>query len=261
MPRLTERDHIRSLLHTDHLWAAYALGDLAPGFYEHTAWYHLPEDPSALALTLNLFELPVLFLMGLPVSARLLLDEIGTLRRVFFLVRPEILPVFLERYRIEKRETMWRMRLEAADFHYTPPTDVERLGPADLGALQALFADGEVVGEAPDFFAPAMLEKGVYFGVREGEALIAAAGTHLLEPSEGVGAIGNVYTRRDRRGRGLATQVTGAVAAELVRRQLPTIVLNVNRENLAARRVYERLGFQPYCLYEEGVAIGGSATA
>lgn len=256
MSRLTDRNLIRSLLHTDRLWAAYALGDLAPGFFEHAAWYTLEDDPTALALVLDLFERPVLFLMGPPVSVCLLLDEIGTLPRVFFLARPETLPVFQERYEIEKVETMWRMSLEAVAFDFRPFPQAERLGREDEDALQKLFADGAGAGESPDFFLPEMLEKGVYFGVREGGALIAAAGTHLFEPSEGVGAIGNVYTRRDRRGRGLATQVTGAVTAELARCGLPTIVLNVNQENLAAKRVYERLGFRPYCAYYEGLAAG-----
>ena len=126
----------------------------------------------------------------------------------------------------------------------------------DEEALRRLFADGDASGEAPDCFTPEMLRKGVYFGVWEGQSLAAAAGTHLLEPSEGVGAIGNVYTRRDRRGLGLATAVTGAVTAELMRRELSVIVLNVNNGNAAARRVYERLGFRRVCLYHEGIAVG-----
>ena len=86
---------------------------------------------------------------------------------------------------------------------------------------------------------------------------MAAAGTHLLVPAEGVAAIGNVYTQQDRRGRGLATQVTGAVVAELVRISpaLDVIALNVNMTNDAALRVYQRLGFIRYCAFYEGVAL------
>ena len=65
-------------------------------------------------------------------------------------------------------------------------------------------------------FSPAMLEEGLYFGLRQGGDLVAAAGTHLVVPQEGVAAIGNVYTRRDRRGHGLGGAVTGAVTAELL---------------------------------------------
>jgi RimJ/RimL family protein N-acetyltransferase len=256
LPYLTDLDSIRSILHTDRLWAAYALGDLAPGFFEHSAWFSTPADSTTIALVLDLFESPVLFLMGKTAAVRVQLDEIGALRRVFFLARPDVLPVFLEHYSIEKVETMWRMSLERERFHFVASPLAERLDGKDEEALHRLFADGNATGEAPDFFAPEMLVKGDFFGIWEGEALVAAAGTHLLEPSEGVGAIGNVYTRRDRRGRGLATQGTGAVTAELVRRNLSTIVLNVNQDNLAAKHVYERLGFRPVCLYREGVAVG-----
>ena len=53
-----------------------------------------------------------------------------------------------------------------------------------------------------------MVTDGVFFGVYEGEALVAAAGTHLVSREEGAAAIGNIYTRRDRRGRGLGRAVT-----------------------------------------------------
>lgn len=95
----------------------------------------------------------------------------------------------------------------------------------------------------------------MFFGIWEGDELIAAAGTHLVVPSEEVAAIGNVYTRRDRRGRCLATQVTSAVASELMRMKLRTIALNVEQKNAAAIGVYERLGFVRYCSFCEGRAI------
>src|SRR5439155_19334107 len=97
---------------------------------------------------------------------------------------------------------------------------------------------------------------GVFCGIREGEDLIAVAGTHLVSAAESVGAVGNIYTRRDRRGRGLATQTTAAVVAELRRLGIATIVLNVSRTNVPAVRVYERLGFRRYCDYFEGRATG-----
>jgi len=81
------------------------------------------------------------------------------------------------------------------------------------------------------------------------------AGTHLVAPEEGVAAIGNVYTRPECRGRGLATRLTGAVAAELVRRGIPLVALNVCPENLPAMRAYRRLGFFKYCEFVEGLAV------
>ncbi len=75
-------------------------------------------------------------------------------------------------------------------------------------------------------------------------------------PALGVAAVGNVYTRRDRRGRGLAARVTSAVTAHLLRHDPPlsTVALNVNQHNAAALRVYAGLGYERYCGFHEGLA-------
>jgi predicted GNAT family acetyltransferase len=131
-----------------------------------------------------------------------------------------------------------------------------RLSVADYPALLRLHADGEPAGEAPDFFSPDMVEQGIFYGIFEGDELAATAGTHLVVPSEGVAAVGSVYTRRDRRGRGLAAQVIGSVTAELLR-QMPSgavIALNVRQDNGPALSVYQRLGYTFYCRFYEGLA-------
>jgi ribosomal protein S18 acetylase RimI-like enzyme len=153
---------------------------------------------------------------------------------------------------------MWRMAVDPARF--VPPAHTSvRLGPGDYDALVSLHRDGDAAGEAPPFFNAGMLRHGVYYGIREGGAIVAAAGTHVLAERESVAGIGNVYTRRDRRGRGFGAQVSGAVTAELLQLGVRTVVLNVDESNAAAMRVYERLGFERYCEYREGIAIYGGA--
>jgi ribosomal protein S18 acetylase RimI-like enzyme len=159
-----------------------------------------------------------------------------------------------ERYRLTDVTAMWRMVLDPASFRTAPTLGAMPLGPADVGALEELYRDGDAAGETPHFFAPSMVAQGVFVGIREGAGLVAAAGTHLVIPAEGVAAIGNVYTRRDRRGRGLGAAVTSAVAAELLRRRLPTVVLNVAHTNTAAVRLYLRLGFGIHAAFCEGQA-------
>jgi len=253
MPRITHPAEIRALLEIDRPWAVYALGDLAPGFFEHSEWLRAPNAP-ALILLYRAFATPVLFALGKPESVRGLLDEIGGEREMYLSIRPEILPLVKARYEVRHETAMWRMVLDPVNLA-APMQDAVRLGPADLAALQQLYADGKPSSEVPDFFYPSMIEQGVFFGIWEDKMLVAAAGTHLVAPLESVGAIGNVYTRRDRRGRGLALRVTCAVAAELLRLGLRTVALNVNQRNAAAIRVYERLGFARYCAFYEGVAI------
>lgn len=127
-----------------------------------------------------------------------------------------------------------------------------RLGAADVPALLTLYADGEATGESPDFFYPSMVTDGVFFGVYEGDVLIAAAGTHLYAPEEQAVAIGNIYTMRDRRGRGLGGAVTRAVL-EVVKDR-GTVGLNVRAHNHAALHLYESLGFVRHCPFYEGLA-------
>ena len=101
---------------------------------------------------------------------------------------------------------MWRMT-RTGDRPASPSAVTSRLGASDVPALQALYADGESSGESPDFVFPSMVAGGVFHGIYEGTALVSAAGTHVLAREEGVAAIGNVYTRHDRRGRGLGRLV------------------------------------------------------
>jgi ribosomal protein S18 acetylase RimI-like enzyme len=254
MPVLRDRAAIRSTLSADREWSVYALGDLAPGFFEHSLWVQPADGAPALALLFRGFSTPVLFVLGSPEAFTGTLDEIAGEPALYLHVRPEIVPVLARRYRIVELKEMLRMVLDFRAYRPAPVAGTERLGPADLGELERLYADGTATGEAPDLFFPSMLENGVFSGVREAGELVAAAGTHLAVPVEGVGAVGNVYTRRDRRGRGLAARTTSAVVNELIGMKVATIALNVSRKNETAIRVYERLGFRRYCDYYEGLA-------
>jgi ribosomal protein S18 acetylase RimI-like enzyme len=254
MLRLTDPAAVRCLLETDRVWSVYALGDLATRRWPHGTWLAAPDGPPALVLLYREFGTPVLLAVGAAEAVRPLLDEIDE-PHLYLHVRPEILDLLRPRYYLKDEADMWRMRLDPARFPTLATPEVVPLGPSDLPALRQLFADGEPAGEVPHFFFADMLEDRAFFGIWYDGALIAAGGTHLVEPAEGVAAIGNIYTRRDQRGRGLATRVTYAVTAELLRRGLPTLVLNVNQLNTAAVRVYERLGFERYCAFKEGEAI------
>ena len=130
-----------------------------------------------------------------------------------------------------------------------PPGAMARLGPKDAPMIAALFAGQP---DLPDAYDPTQLEGGCFFGVWEGSQLTAMAGTHVVSSQARVAAIGNVYTRADRRGLGLARRTTGAVAAELLQLGIETIVLNVAMDNAPALSAYRALGFMPFCGYYEG---------
>lgn len=244
------------------MWAAYALADLEPEQAEHCEWHLAAGGDPGVLLIYRGFETPVLFALGSPERVQPLVAEIGNEKRLYVAVRPEIgLPLRRAGYEIHGEKRMLRMVLDPGAFRPERDPSCSRLKLRDRHALAELYADGEQTGEAPAFFQESMLAFGVYYGIREGDALVAAAGTHVLAHSTSVAAIGNVYTRRDRRGLGLARRVTAAVAAELLEQSMRTIVLNVEAGNAAAVAVYGRLGFERYCDFLEGAAMLGPSGA
>ena len=254
MPPTAEIAAIREILLTDRVWAIYALADLAPEYCAHAHWLVAPDGRPALLLIYRGFEPPVLFAHGAAADLTGLVGAIAEEPEFYLSVRPDFLPLMTAAgYPIRSEKRMWRMLLDPREFG---PAEgrTERLGPADLDDLRQLYRDGEAAGEAPPFFDQSMLTGGVYYGVREHGAIVAAAGTHVLAMEESVAAVGNVYTRRDRRGLRLGTWATSAVAGELLRLGLQTIALNVEESNIAAGRIYSRLGFKRYCAYVEGAA-------
>lgn len=253
MPPLRDHAAIRSILSADPVWSVYALGDMAPGFFEHCSWHAPAGGEPAIVMLYAAFGTPVLFAAGRPEAIAPLFAEIDA-PRVYLHVRPEALPAVRTRFRVVEPKEMLRMSLDPARYRPAPPAGAVRLGPRDLDALRRLYRDGEARGEAPDFFFPSMLGQGVFHGIREGGELATAAGTHLVAPEEGVAAIGNVYTRRDRRGRGMGAAATRAVVDDVLRLGIGTVALNVASGNAAAVRLYERLGFVRHGTFLEGIA-------
>jgi GNAT superfamily N-acetyltransferase len=252
MPPIADLSLIRSILEGDRPWAVYALGDLSPGFAEHCRWFVLEDGSPALLLLYHRFDPPVLFALGAPSRLRRLIREIDA-PVVSLHVRTESLPAIRTRYRPAEIRTMWRMVVGPEGFRPAASDETSPLTPADLDAITRLYEDGHRRNEGPDFFDPSMVEQGTYRGVWEGEELVSVAGTHLVVPSEGAFAIGNVYTRHDRRGRGLGACVTSAVVSSALGRGIRTVALNVDQRNTAAIRVYARLGFRSYCDFAEGL--------
>jgi RimJ/RimL family protein N-acetyltransferase len=256
MPRLTDLSTVRALLDRDREWSAYALGDLGPELVAHCDW-HAPADvraAPALVLLYRGFTPPIAFAMGAARDVRPLLDELRA-PTISLHMQPAAVDAMAGIYTPTTTLAMHRMTLRPGAFTPVPHDDAQAVDESDLSAIAALYGDGHQRGEGPSFFYPAMLGQRTFRGICEDGALIAIAGTHLYSREIGVCAIGNVYTRSDRRGRGLAARVTSAVAAHALAEGVSTIVLNVSHTNTVARRVYERLGFVVYCEFFEGEAI------
>ena len=243
MPRLTDKNEIRTRLRRDPVWSVYALGDLEPAMFPKTQWF-VPD----LTLVVQDYGTAILFAIGTG-SVREALECVSG--PVHLQVQRDALDEVARYAAVSSPRLMWRMTWTGGLSRRSATTS--RLTASDVPALQALYADGESSGESPDFFFPSMVTDGVFHGIYEGTTLVAAAGTHLLAREEGAAAIGNVYTRHDRRGRGLGRLVMSAVLGEL--EGVETVGLNVRADNDAALHLYESLGFARHCEFYEALAM------
>lgn len=248
--RLTDRTDILSYLQTDRIYAAYAIGDLEPGLFAQSDWAGAEEAGHLRSLMLHFRGLkpPALFLMGHSGGLCAILENELCPVEVGLTCRRSHLPMIRHFYVWEKMTPMWRMALRPGSLRPTGK-DCLRLTPAHTDQLLALYALG-----GADAFSPAQVEHGVFYGVLSEGQLVAAAGTHLVSPTYGVAAVGNIFTHPEHRGGGYGTAATGAVAGELLQLGIRDIVLNVSQANTRAIRIYERLGFERHCSFLEGPA-------
>lgn len=259
--RLTDRDEIAAFLRRDTFLHLYEIGDLDDFFWPHTTWYGLRVKSTggnltAVALLYHATDLPVLLALSAP--------PLAPLADLIAVIRPELPPRFYSHlsgdlaralvpaYRAEPHGTHLKMALHdparalAADA--AAKAAAVQLTPADRPAIDALYR----ASYPGNWFDARMLETGQYFGIWEGSELVSVAGVHVYSARHRVAALGNVTTRPDRRGRGLAR----VASARLVRSLLATtdhIGLNVAAGNAAAIACYERLGFARIGSYEEAL--------
>ena len=249
--RLVAPADIAAFLEQDRWYAAYAIGDLEPGFFEQCRWFgaDLNAELRSLALLFEGLDPPVLFLMGEPIGITMILGTALRPDKAMFLCRDVHLPALRAHYLTSEAEAMLRMTLVTADFRPVTAYGIERLGPGYAGELARLYASAH--GNA---FSPYQLALGVFYGLKHRGQLVSAAGTHIVARKMRIAAVGNVCTYPEHRGQGYATRCTSAVCADLLAMGL-NVVLNVAQDNADAIHIYKKLGFQVYCPFMEGVAI------
>jgi len=242
----TDRALLRAFLERDRIFAAYAICDLDDREFGRTRWAVAMEGGEPVALTLD-YSGPTpqpLFVMGRTDGIAAILRDVIRPRVAYCAALPASMPAVRQHYRVEPGPPMVRMVVDRERFRPFP-ADVQRLSALDSGALNRLYQ----VGFA-SWLPAASVANGVYYGIRVGGKLVAAAGTHVISPSARLGVVGNVLTHVDHRGRGYATAVTGAVTAELLR-ACDLVVLNVRSDNPPALAAYRRLGYVEHVRFEE----------
>ncbi len=246
--KLTERRQILEVLSTDRLYAAYAIGDLEPGFFEECAWYGAESAGRVVSLCLHYKGLypNAFFTLGEEEGVRVILFGALGPWRAYFSSRYEHLRALREFYNLGPVEHLMRLAVTAERFKPVP-TETVRLGMPDIHDLNRLYH----IGGGGSVFTSHQLDKGVYFGVRVDGELVSVAGTHVVSPGYGIAAVGNVLTHPRHRNRGHATACTSAVVQELLRKGCAEVVLNVREDNFPAIKAYTRLGFREHCRYVE----------
>jgi RimJ/RimL family protein N-acetyltransferase len=246
---------LRAFLERDRLLSGYALCALEERPFQQARWGVALRDgdPVALATEQGGPAPQPVFVAGEPEAAELLLRQVIRPWAAYIAARPELLPPIEALYRLDNGPPMVRMAVDRERFRPYPGR-VQRLTASSVGELNRMYDLGFtswLPGEA--------LADGVYYGLRIGGRLVAAAGTHAISRAGRMGIVGNVMTIPPYQGRGYAKATTSAVTAELLR-ECDDVILNVRSDNPPALAAYRSLGFREYARFEERLAHrrGGS---
>lgn len=255
----TDLERVRGFLSTDRVWAAYALADLQPEYAANCRWMTATAAAgNAVALVYRGFDPPVLFTLGQPQALAAMLAEADLPDSIYLTIGEGHFPVVSRHYAIEEVRQMRRMVLadpqtavrggvHAVGGQTIAPTRLTGASTPDV--LQLLAHGGPF---APDAFSPLQIEGGVFFGYYAGEELLAVGGTHIVDFTDGVAAIGNMYTHPAYRRRGYSAAILRAIVRELLERGVTNIVLNVDQRNPGAEALYLAHGFIVHVPYFEG---------
>ncbi len=251
---LHAKDEVEAFARGNPFLHLYVIGDLDDFFWPHTIWYALREGGRVRQLVLLYTDqcLPVVLANTEPPvgDMRDLVRALRPLlpRRLYAHLAEGVVDVLADDYRIQAHGTHHKMGLtDRSRLAGFDASETVALSTADAEDLQAFYA----ASYPGNWFVPRMLETGSYFGVWHGRALVSVAGVHVYSRRYKVAALGNITTRPDVRGRGLATAVTARLCQELLRAGIEHVGLNVKADNRSAIACYERIGFERVADYGE----------
>jgi ribosomal protein S18 acetylase RimI-like enzyme len=251
---ITDRARIRSILNTNRAWSLYALADLDDPLFGMCEWYTAGGESLALVFS-GISIRPIFTIAPDPDLTRRLLAALpcdGGYVNLRDFERHAAEGVF--EFRGIPHHAL-RMILRSFRPH-DADGEVIRLTLQDAAEVQALYDSDPSAGVA---FGEFQLNDGFFRGIRMKGELAAVAGTHVVSRKESVAGVGNIFTRPDHRGRGLAQLTTSAVTRALIEEGISTIGLNVYDENLPAIAAYRKLGYETALSYWEGPAVKCSA--
>jgi ribosomal protein S18 acetylase RimI-like enzyme len=261
----TNKKRLLKHFQKDPVLFAYHIGDLDDFFFADCLWPSVVNERSGLddvLLTYTGGDTPAVLAFGRSDRFPELLRDYLPLapRRFFCHFQKSYRDLFHEFCKETPLGTHLKMTLDTDALAELPgsgplrsrqshtDTPIVRLDSTHEPLLRKLYA-----AAYPDnYFVPRMLQTGKYFGWVEGDAIVAVAGVHVVSDDQRIAVLGNVTTHPEARGRGLATQLTRVLAAELVV-EGKIVCLNVKVDNAPAIACYRKIGFVPVHEYEEAL--------
>ncbi len=248
---------------TDYPRYAYLLGDLDPFFFDKSRWWVAQEKSltKAALLRYGAFSTPVFIgLAENDAQAKLWRDALQNppslahihyrKQHVQFLTNVGTLDPIGTHYRM-----IWVPRKEQRDAEEIDLSEVVPLCTSDIEKIRELHASASPGA----YFDERLLETGLCCGIWRGETLAAFAGCHVYSKKYSVAALGAIATHPAHRRQEMGTKVSLRLL-EALKSHIACICLNVHSDNAAALRIYQRLGFQVHCEYEEALLQTSATT-
>jgi GNAT superfamily N-acetyltransferase len=237
----------RRMLEPDKAYAAYAIAQLDPRYFERNEWVlsRGPGGRDALIVHSRTGLGNALFATGDATALDAALSIRPGARFSFGSLRLEHKRIVDKYFVMTRPQMMTRMSVAMEQF---APADSRavRLTGADVSLVNRLYSiEGGVAA-----YREAHIEDGMYYGVFDDGKLVSIAGTHVVSRAERIAVVGNVFTHPRHRGKGLATQATSSVTRDLLG-FCDLVVLTVEVGNEPAVRIYRGLGYEDVCNLHE----------
>lgn len=252
---LHDKKQIETFLRQDTHLHIYSIGDLDDFFWKYTSWHGLESGgelkavillyigsslPTVLALSQDIYHINKLLSSVFPFLPR----------RFYAHLSPGLEEVMAKYFTLKSHGKHYKMALKNKSAVYSLDTaKVGSLSVKDIDQILALYKTSY-----PDnWFNERMLLTGQYFGVKEENELVSIAGVHVFSPEYRVAALGNITTHPNHRGKGYG-KATVAMLCKSLCSEVDHIGLNVKADNHPAISLYEKLGFEIICTYNEYIA-------
>ena len=247
-----DKSRIEAFLRQNIYLHIYSIGDLDDFFWNHTSWYGLEQDGEIKALILFYIGSSVPTILALTQDICYMKELLSSVvpflpKRFYAHVTPGLEEVLAKYFILKSHGKHYKMALKnKSAVDNVDIAKVESLSVKDIDQILELYK----VSYPNNWFNEQMLLTDQYFGVKKENELVSIAGVHVFSPEYHVAALGNITTHPNHRGKGYGKATVAKLCKSLCGK-VDHISLNVKSDNNAAISLYEQLGFETVCTYNE----------